>query len=125
MNWSVGMYVYTVSLVVPGAPSRTTSRSIGPRRLRQSFPAINLQKLFIKHPSSIFAEHVEAETGKGAVRSTANLGRDLNALIERKDSDAVGPTAAHALVIFVPFLQVAFHTVALSGKDRLVATDGG
>ena len=28
----------------------------------------------------------------------------------------------HALVIYVPFLQVAFHTVALSGRDWLVAT---
>ncbi len=27
----------------------------------------------------------------------------------------------HALVIYVPFLQVAFHTVALSGRDWLVA----
>ena len=28
----------------------------------------------------------------------------------------------HALVIYVPFLQVAFHIVALSGRDWLVAT---
>jgi Ca2+-transporting ATPase len=28
----------------------------------------------------------------------------------------------HVLVIYVPFLQTAFHTVALSGRDWIVAT---
>ena len=30
--------------------------------------------------------------------------------------------AAHVAVIYVPFLQVAFHTVPLNGRDWLIAT---